>query len=327
MSTVEINPIPWTQLVTELRCMYQPPMRARATWHKLRQALDLAAAAGATTTADLTPVLVARIVQARPEGESSHTLNSLLRSLRAACSYAVSCGYARVNPFAVRAVRSWIRPGPPKVVRKHVTRDEIHRILLVMAKDVEDRRGWGRWKARRLQALTSVVAYCGLRSGEATHLWVEDIDLAERIIWIRERGKRLKTVAAGAPVPIPEALVPILTDWLQHRQDRPPIGFGSNVSTDSPWLFPTISRQAPWCSGQPGAKPVQRLASVARRAGVEGVTFQMLRRSLATHLEYHGVGPALIQRILRHTDTRTTEKWYRMADVENLREKVAGLEF
>ncbi len=326
MSTMETTAIPWAQFREELRCMYQPTMRARATWHKVRQALDLAAAAGATTTADLTPVLVARIVQARPEGESCYTLESLLRSLRVACSYAVSCGYVRVNPFNARAVRSWIRPGPRRV-RKHVTRDEIHRILLVMAKDVEDRRGWARWKARRLQALTSVVAYCGLRSGEATHLWVEDVDLAARIVWIRERGKRLKTVAAGAPVPIPDALAPILIDWLSHRQDRPAIGFGSNVSTDSPWLFPTISRKAPWCSGQPGAKPVHRLRAVAKRAGVEGVTFQVLRRSLATYLEYHGVGPALIQRTLRHTDTRTTEKWYRMADVENLREKVAGLEF
>jgi len=323
---MEPTAIPWTQFREELRIMYSPPSRARATWHKVRQALDLAAAAGATTTADLTPVLIARIVQGRPEGESSYTIQSLLRSLRAACSYALKCGYVRVNPFNARAVRSWVRLASPKM-RRHVTREEIHRILILMAKDVEDRRGWGRWKARRLQAMTSVVVYCGLRSGEATHLWVEDVELESHIIWIRDRGKRLKTVAAGAPVPIPEALVPILTDWLNHRSDRPPIGFGSNVSTDSPWLFPTICRKAPWCSGQPGAKPVQRLQAVAKRAGVDGVTFQLLRKSLATHLEYHGVGPALIQRILRHTDTRTTEKWYRMADVENLREKVAGLEF
>jgi len=223
---MEPTAIPWTQFREELRIMYSPPSRARATWHKVRQALDLAAAAGATTTADLTPVLIARIVQGRPEGESSYTIQSLLRSLRAACSYALNCGYVRVNPFNARAVRSWVRLASPKM-RRHVTREEIHRILILMAKDVEDRRGWGRWKARRLQAMTSVVVYCGLRSGEATHLWVEDVELESHIIWIRDRGKRLKTVAAGAPVPIPEALVPILTDWLNHRSDRPPIGFGS----------------------------------------------------------------------------------------------------
>ncbi len=323
---MEITPIPWPQFVAELQAIYMPPMRAKATWGKLRQVLDLAAAAGATSTADLTPVLVARIVQGRPEGQSSHTLNSLLRSLRTACSYAVSCGYARANPFSARPIRLWVRPGPPRP-RKHITRDQIHRILALLAKDVEDRRGWPRWKARRLQALVAVVTYCGLRKSEATHLWTEDLDIKSRIIWIRERGKRLKTVAAGAPVPIPEALVPILVDWLRHRMDKPPIGYGSRVRAESCWLFPTISRKSCWCSGQPGAKPLDRLAAVANRAGVEGVTFQVLRRSLATHLEYHGVGPALIQRILRHTDSRTTEKWYRQADVSNLREKVAGLEF
>jgi integrase len=97
---------------------------------------------------------------------------------------------------------------------------------------------------------------------------------------------------------------------------------------DCPWLFPSITGSSNWKGGCPGTKPLDRLHDVAKRAGVEGgMTFLSLRHSWATHAEYHGYGPALIQRVLRHTTEQTAAKWYRHADLPNLIERCAGFDF
>jgi len=319
--------IPFDRFRDELLRLYDPPHRAAATRRQIRSVLDLVTALGVKTTADLTSVMVARFIEARPPGQSPRTLQSYLRVLRGICNNAVINGYLRVSPFALRRVSQWLgRIGPP-AEKKHYSRDEIRRVLSLMAADVEVTAGWSQWRARRLYALTATVAYCGLRASEALFLHAADIRLEARFIALTDRGrdggKRLKTEAAAAPVPIPEALVPILTDWLSHRLDHP---------SDFPippceWLFPTLNRKGPWTGGPPGTKPVQRLQAVAQRAGIEGMTLLSLRHSWATHAEYHGYGPALIQRVLRHTTEQTAAQWYRHADLPNLVERCAGFDF
>ncbi len=319
--------IPFDRFTAELLRLYDPPHRAVATRRQMRSVLEQVAALGVKTTADLTPVLVARFIEARPPGQSPRTLQTLLRVVRGICNQAVINGYLRVSPFALRRVSQWIgRVGPP-AQKKHYSRDEIRRVLTLMAQDVQETAGWSQWRARRLYALTATVAYCGLRASEALYLHAADIRLDARYVNLTDRGrdggKRLKTEAAAAPVPIPEALVSILTDWLSHRLDHP-IDF---PIPSCEWLFPTLNRKGPWTGGPPGTKPVQRLQAVALRAGVEGMTLQSLRRSLATHLEHHGTGQAMITRILRHTDSKTTLTWYQQADVPNMVAAVAGFDF
>jgi integrase len=280
------------------------------------------------TTAELTPTLVARYVESRPPGQSPRTLHGVLRVLRAICNQAVISGVLRVSPFASRRVSQWVgRMGPP-TERKHYSREEIRRVLTLMAQDIETTAGWSQWRARRLYALTATVAYCGLRAvSEAQFLHAADIHLKERFINLTDRGRdggrAFKTNASEQPVPIPDALVPILADWLEHRLDAP----ADFPIPDCPWLFPTLNRRSNWTSGPPGTKPVQRLQAVGKRAGVEGLTFLALRHSWATHAEYHGYGPALIQRVLRHTTEQTAAKWYRHADLPNLIERCAGFDF
>jgi len=280
------------------------------------------------STAELTPVLVARFIEARPPDQSRRTLQAILVVLRGVCNQAVINGYLRVSPFALRRVSQWLgRIGPP-AEKKHYSRDQIRRVLTLMAQDVQETAGWSQWRARRLYVLTATVAYTGLRASEALFLHATDVKLEARFIALTDRGRaggrRLKTEGSEQPVPIPDALVPILQDWLPHRLDAP-VDF--SIPLDCPWLFPTLNRRSNWTSGPPGTKPVQRLQDVARRAGVEGLTFLALRHSWATHAEYHGSGPALIQRVLRHTSERTAELWYRHADLPNLIERCAGFDF
>jgi len=324
---MRIRPIPWDQFTAEVLRLYAAPHRATATRRQMQKVLNLVAALEVKTTADLTPALVARFIEARPPGQSPRTLQTLLRVLRGVCNNAVINGYLRVSPFALRRVSQWLgRIGPPQE-KKHYSRDEIRRVLTLMASDVESTAGWSQWRARRLYALTATVAYCGLRASEALYLHAADIRLDAQYVNLTDRGrdggKRLKTEAAAAPVPIPEALVPILTDWLSHRLDHP----ADFEIPSCEWLFPTLNRKGPWTGGPPGTKPVQRLKAVAQRAGIEGMTLLSLRHSWATHAEYHGYGPALIQRVLRHTTEQTAAQWYRHADLPNLIERCAGFDF
>ncbi|MGO9108579.1 MAG: tyrosine-type recombinase/integrase [Thermoguttaceae bacterium] len=321
--------IPFDRFRDELLRLYDPPHRATVTRRQVAQVLREVGALEVKTTADLTPALVARYVESRPPGQSPRTLHAMLRVLRGICNQAVITGVLRVSPFAARRVSSWVgRLGPP-TEKKHYSRDEIRRVLTLMVQDVETTAGWAQWRARRIYALTAVVAYTGVRGvSEAQYLHAADIHLKERFIALTDRGRdggrRLKTEGSEQPVPIPDALVPILQDWLDHRLDRP----ADSPIPDCPWLFPNISGTSNWRGGSPGTKPLDRLQDVAKRAGVDGgMTFLSLRHSWATHAEYHGYGPALIQRVLRHTTEQTAAKWYRHADLPNLIERCAGFDF
>jgi len=319
--------VPFDRFATELLRLYDPPHRAPATRRQVKKVLALVAELGAESTADLTPVLCARFIETRPPGQSPRTLQTLLRVLRGICNQAVINGYLRVSPFALRRVSQWVgRIGPP-LEKKHFSRAEIRRVLTLMAADVDTTNGWSQWRARRLYALTATVAYTGIRNSVALYLHAADVDLTSGFVSITDRGRdggyRLKTEASAAPIPIPEALMPILRDWLTHRLDTP---LDVPLPIDCPWLFPNMNRRSNWRGGSPGTKPLDRLRDVAKRAGVEGLTFLALRHSFASHLEAHGAGPAMIQRLLRHSNP-TTQMWYRHADRPGMTDAVSGFDF
>jgi integrase len=163
---------------------------------------------------------------------------------------------------------------------------------------------------------------------ELLHLHVEDLDLERRCILVidrgREGGNSLKTLAAAQPVPIPEVLVPIVEAWLLHRLDVPT---GFRIPEFVPWLIPNLKRTGAWTGGPLRSKPTDCVKNLAARAGIQGMTLQSLRRSLATHLEGHGMGQPLISRILRHTTPETSLRWYQKADIPNLVQSVRDFSY
>jgi integrase len=319
-----VGPIPFADFVDELLRLYEPPLRAKATREKLRYTLwivaDLLGLEG--TTAGLDPTLIARFIASRPPGESPHTTKGLLANIRSACSYAKSRGYIRSSPFDYR--KNWIRAGKP-TSKKHHSMEEIRRVLDLLASEVAASKGWDRWRARRLQAIVATVAYTGVRRDEALNLHAADVDFAGRLILLIERsGRRMKTEGSSQPVPMPSALVPILESWIAHREDIPEQE--SRPLPDCPFLFPGVTRKNAWKGGPPGWRPIDQMHAAGERAGVQGFTFLSLRHSWATHAESWGIAPAMIQRVLRHTSLGT-QKHYRHADVENMRNAVDGIDF
>jgi len=316
-----MTPIPWNEFIAQIEELYASPMRARSTRKQLLAVLRALEPFGVQTTADVTPALVARYITAKSSELCPRTIHGHLLRIQAACNLADSMGALVVNPFKVRSMRQWIRPGKARV-KNHHTREEIARILAMMRANVDTHEGWAKWKARRLLALTTLVCMSGARRDEAVFAWVEDLDLEARVFSIRPRHEdRLKTEQSEQPVPLPVAAVVPLRDWLSHRLDRPP---GFKLPEMVPWLFPNLRATNAWYGGQHGARPLERLQAFAKRAGVDNVTWQSLRRSLACHLEGHGLGQALITRCLRHTSERTSREHYQDSDVPNL---VAAVEF
>jgi integrase len=321
MSTDAVTPIPFAQFRDRILALYAPPQRAKATYGGMRHALALVAelVGPDATTAVLNTDLIARFIATRPPGQSNTTTLGQIRSISAACTIAAAEGWIRISPFMVR--KRWIRAAKPKP-KKHHSREEIARVLDLMRRDIPRKKGWARWRAWRLYGLASTVAFTGLRKMEALRLKVEDIDLEARVLLVVPRsGSDLKTEASAAPVPIPDALVTVLQQWLPHTQCE--------------WAFPNSTHSGPWVGGSTGYRPLDRMKRLGVRAGVEGFTFLSLRHSFATHAEFWGLSETMIQRILsetmiqrilRHTTTRT-QQHYRHADLANMRGQVSGIDF
>lgn len=328
-----VRAVPWERFREELLLLYAPPLRSKATFAKIRQILDLVGGLGVASTSDLTMSLVAKFIAARPATESQNTTFTLVRALRTICNYAAANGYVARSPFAIR--KTWVRRGQPKA-KQHHSREAIARVLAKMKSEIQRKRGWSQWRARRLYALASTVAYTGLRKNEALYLRVEDIDLEARMIFVRSRrGNRLKTEKSAQPVPIPDALMPVLADWLPHlilpeEPAKAPAGpmpeHNPEGIRDAGWVFPNSYRTGPWVGGTHGYRPLDRMKIVGERAGVKGFTFLSLRHSWATHAEFWGLSDAMIQRMLRHTSP-ATQWYYRHADPANMQAKIGGVRF
>jgi len=318
--------IPFGAFVEELLTLYQPPLRALKTRDRMRHTLRVVAGlvGPGGSTADLVPELVARFIRERPAGEASITTHTLLSYLRTACNYAKTRGYLRSSPFEYR--RDWVsRRVEPR--KRHHGLAEIARVLETMRAEVEARQGWARWRARRLHALASTVAYTGMRASEAIYLRVGDLVLDDRmIVIVPHEARALKTERAAQPVPMPRALAEVLDEWLSHRAG--PLASGPGGPAEGcPYAFPNATFSNAWSGGRHGRKAVDAMKQAGRRAGVEGFTFQSLRHSFATHAETAwGLSPATIQRVLRHTSL-STQVHYRHADAENLRRAVEGVAF
>lgn len=329
---LQATPVPLAALRDELLPQYEPPLAAKNTKGKLAQAFRELEALGVETTALLTPETIARFVTSKPT-RNPQTTRGMLMNVRTICSYAEGRRYLAISPFRLKKLSKYIRV-PPLSGKRHLTADEIRRLFELLRKDVDTKKGWAQWRARRLYAIVATVAYTGMRKMEALCLWVEDIDLAGRVISLVPRGPRLpgegdaaarfKTEASAQPIAIPAALVPILEDWLAHRLDRPE---GFAIADRVPFLFPGTDRVCAWTNGSPGQKPIDRLKAVGKRAGIERATFQMLRRSWVTRADSLGIPEAMSARQCRHTSTETTRRWYAQRDLDSLKAAVEGFDF
>jgi len=133
--------------------------------------------------------------------------------------------------------------------------------------------------------LVELLYGCGLRVSEAIGLKREQINFDEGLLTVREgKGKKDRHVT------LPVSIRPKLKAYLDSRFD------------ESPYVFNTRSDHL-------HVKSAQIIVEEAsKKAGIEkNVTPHTLRHSYATHLLEAGTDIRIIQRLLGHSDIKTTQ--------------------
>lgn len=136
--------------------------------------------------------------------------------------------------------------------------------------------------------LLETVYGCGLRVSEAAKLKKDDIRFNEGIVFIRQ-GKGNKDRA----VSLPSFLSKRLESYLILRNDENPYVFDSTRG------------------GRLTEASIQKIVDIAaRKTGIKkNVHPHIFRHSYATHLLENGTDIRIIQRLLGHSDVRTTEMY------------------
>jgi integrase len=314
--------MPWPAFTAELLEQYDLSGRARTTRRGMARALAVLASYGVQTTHDLTTTRITAVVKGHRVGHASNTTRNLLVNASVACDHAVKTGRLAVSPFAIIPFKSWVKPSIP-TGKLALTAGEVRSLLDVLALDVAQRKGFALWAARRLQALVATIVYTGLRLGEATWLELDDVDLVNGIIFVVDRdAHHLKTAKAQQPVIVPTALAPVLRDWFLHRDDAPE----GMVRKPSKYVFRQWMAVTPWRNGCHGYRPLERLQAVGKRAGIEYVSFLMLRRTVATIMELTCTD-SMIMRQLRHSSPEIGRKHYRKADISSMRDSMSSFDY
>jgi integrase len=302
--------VTFTRFRSEVLDMYRPPQRRKATLAKMDKVLREVAELGVRRTSDLTPGLIGRWLE-RHSDRRPATNRSYLGSLRAAANIAKKLGWLRATPWDVRS--DWIpaddEDDAEPLPRRHLSVLEIVRLL-----DQSDAEAiLGGWQAGRLQALVYTYAYTGLRKSEALGLLSADVSLPELAISVRgRRSRRLKTRSSRRRVAIHPELSVVLQRWLPR--------------TECEWVFPSIRRESAWLNGTTGYRALDHVQALAVRCGIDGVTIQAFRRSIATHARRFGLGPLEVRDLLGHSSERTQD-WYLEDDLDDQRVAIGKIDY
>ncbi len=171
-----------------------------------------------------------------------------------------------------------------------LTRDQIQLLLKSQA---------GVPTGRRNRAMLAFMYDTGIRLAELTRLRVHDVDLATRLARVEGKTRSLDVV------PLSRALCRELAAYLQN--DRASSPEGSDALFTSP-------------SGRPASPNAVRLW--LRRAkdrvglGRIRVSPQVIRSTSATHLAAMGASAFEVQRFLRHTTVRMSQRYVNLAALD-----------
>ena len=226
----------------------------------------------------------------RQVGISQCTIDKNLSHLRTFIAYSVDCGWRSDNPMeALKMV-----PRQPKE-QQYLTEDEILRLL--SAPDRNATEGFTDY-------ITLLVLYAtGLRVGELSALNIEDIDLKEGWVHVREGKSRDRQIA------IPKTAMDDLKQYvgLYRKAKSGPFLLNLQGSRIKPW---TVTR---------------RIRHYAEVAGIQKpVSPHTIRHTFTAHLIQRGGRIEVIAKALGHKTLAETTP-YAHANFEDIRKAVSLL--
>ena len=145
---------------------------------------------------------------------------------------------------------------------------------------------------RRDRAILELLYGSGLRVGELVALDLSDVQLTQRLLRVRGKGRRERLVPFGRQaLEAVERYLPVRSRWRRDRHDG---------------TEPLIVNQR---GGRLRARSVRRIlsAAVGRTAQVHHLHPHALRHAFATHLLEAGMDLRAIQELLGHSSLSTTQ--------------------
>jgi len=138
------------------------------------------------------------------------------------------------------------------------------------------------------KAVFATLLLTGLRKRELYFLAWRDIDLTAATLRVSGEGK-----IGFSPKDYEERAIPLPPDVLDLLSDLP---------RRAEWVFPNRN-------GNRLNHLLRRLQTIATRAGVAGATLHKFRHTYATRLLEQGADIVTVQKLMGHSDLKTTEKY------------------
>lgn len=152
------------------------------------------------------------------------------------------------------------------------------------------------WTSTRRMILLALLA--GLRVHEIAQIRGEDVDFTTRLLWVRGKGKRLKSI-------------PMHPMLVELASEMPAAG----------WWFPMRGHEGEHILSKSVSDIIGR---TMRRAGVRG-TPHCLRHWYASTMLANGVDIRVVQDLLRHKSLATTQIYTKVPDGQRV-DAIAGLD-
>jgi integrase len=161
----------------------------------------------------------------------------------------------------------------------------------------------------------------GLRAGELLGLRVADLDFERKVIQPRTQAgdrtrdlRELKTKNSGSAIPITDETILAIRDYLKSVWKDNPGGLLFPNRRDRPCKRADVVKFGLW--------PIlKRLGLPTHQFGLHA-----FRHGLGTALADVRVSPKVVQSILRHTDIKTTLRFYVHVDAEVQRDALAEVQ-
>ncbi len=153
------------------------------------------------------------------------------------------------------------------------------------------------------------ILHTGARRSEIFRwTWAEDINFERREVRLGTRKTKDGSMEYET-LPMNDTLHEALWWWWNHRPIR-----------DTPYVFVSTSKNPGRHYGKPFTERRWFMATLCKRAGIRPFGFHALRRYVASVLaDTHKVSAKTIQRVLRHKNVMTTERY-----INNINRDLAG---
>lgn len=146
--------------------------------------------------------------------------------------------------------------------------------------------------------LILILIYTGMRVGELLNLKVADVDLDNKVIYIRKS----KTDAGVRTIPIPDKVLSLFTDNICYKNEY--------------FIFTKTFNQMSYMSFR------YIFESILRKVGLQKHTIHDTRHTFATLLNNADANKTSIIKLIGHSDFSTTENVYTHKDIEELRKAI-----